>query len=582
MKLSFQQKILGIVLLAVLTTSIGGLMASWNHTQQEIKHALVDKSRALLSRIDAVRGFVADQGILEATVEKIQKDSPDGNLSDDQKRVVMNSVPIYAAMKVGAHASKEDNYIYRVFSDEPRRKENLATRDELVIFNKFLKDPQLKEFVVENSDYVAVYRPVYLSKDQGCLVCHGDPKNSPWNNGKDILGHRMENWSDGKLHGVMAVISDLKTVQEARRAESGLQGVLTLLGLAGAGGLMALAIAYLLLKTPISLLKHVTLSLNQNGQQITTAASGLEESSVSLNQTATDAAASIQLTSASITQISAMVERNTEHASRGHELSTTTVQAADKGQVAVQQMLSAIEDLNQTNAKVLGELEESNKELGTIVQVIGEIGDKTKVINDIVFQTKLLSFNASVEAARAGEQGKGFAVVAEEIGNLASMSGEAAKQITVLLSTSREKVSQVVNETRQKMDTLVQSTRIKVGATSESARKVGDELEGIVAKVQQLGNNVNDIANASQEQGIGIREVNKAVGEFDKISHSNAIVAQKTAQASGELTQQAEEMHKLVSQLDHMLSGVEDKSVQVISLNRRDSASDSKSLRKAA
>ena len=35
------------------------------------------------------------------------------------------------------------------------------------------------------------------------------------------------------------------------------------------------------------------------------------------------------------------------------------------------------------------------------------------VINDIVFQTKLLSFNASVEAARAGESGKGFAVVAE-------------------------------------------------------------------------------------------------------------------------------------------------------------------------
>ncbi|MBC7465119.1 MAG: hypothetical protein H7256_03945 [Bdellovibrio sp.] len=48
-----------------------------------------------------------------------------------------------------------------------------------------------------------------------------------------------------------------------------------------------------------------------------------------------------------------------------------------------------------------------------------EIGNKTKVINDIVFQTKLLSFNASVEAARAGEHGKGFAVVAEEVGKLA-------------------------------------------------------------------------------------------------------------------------------------------------------------------
>jgi len=41
-------------------------------------------------------------------------------------------------------------------------------------------------------------------------------------------------------------------------------------------------------------------------------------------------------------------------------------------------------------------------------------------MNDIVFQTKLLSFNASVEAARAGIHGKGFAVVADEVGNLAT------------------------------------------------------------------------------------------------------------------------------------------------------------------
>ena len=58
-----------------------------------------------------------------------------------------------------------------------------------------------------------------------------------------------------------------------------------------------------------------------------------------------------------------------------------------------------------------------------------QIKDKVNIINDIVFQTKLLSFNASVEAARAGENGKGFAVVAEEVGNLASVSGKAANEI---------------------------------------------------------------------------------------------------------------------------------------------------------
>ncbi|MBC7659266.1 MAG: hypothetical protein H7249_06115 [Chitinophagaceae bacterium] len=50
-----------------------------------------------------------------------------------------------------------------------------------------------------------------------------------------------------------------------------------------------------------------------------------------------------------------------------------------------------------------------------MVSVINEIVDKTRVINAIVFQTQLLSFDASVEAARAGERGKGFAVVAEKV-----------------------------------------------------------------------------------------------------------------------------------------------------------------------
>ena len=54
------------------------------------------------------------------------------------------------------------------------------------------------------------------------------------------------------------------------------------------------------------------------------------------------------------------------------------------------------------------------RSLPKVLEIIKTIEDKTKVINDIVFQTKLLSFNASVEAARAGEAGKGFAVVASK------------------------------------------------------------------------------------------------------------------------------------------------------------------------
>lgn len=99
-------------------------------------------------------------------------------------------------------------------------------------------------------------------------------------------------------------------------------------------------------------------------------------------------------------------------------------------------MIHSITEISESNDRIMSQVADGNRKISEIVQVISEIGNKTKVINDIVFQTKLLSFNASVEAARAGEHGKGFAVVAEEVGNLAQMSGNAAKEISDMLNGS--------------------------------------------------------------------------------------------------------------------------------------------------
>ncbi len=52
----------------------------------------------------------------------------------------------------------------------------------------------------------------------------------------------------------------------------------------------------------------------------------------------------------------------------------------------------------------------------------------------IASQTNLLALNAAIEAARVGEAGRGFAVVAEEVRKLAEESGNAAKNISSLIS----------------------------------------------------------------------------------------------------------------------------------------------------
>ena len=126
----------------------------------------------------------------------------------------------------------------------------------------------------------------------------------------------------------------------------------------------------------------------------------------------------------------------------------------EKSQEGLQQNFMAIfqsfdekfKKMEEQCQEVFQYLNKNENNVSQIVDLIREIEDKTKVINDIVFQTKLLSFNASVEAARAGEYGKGFSVVAEEVGNLAEMSGHASKEIEGLLSHS---ISQVENLSKQ-------------------------------------------------------------------------------------------------------------------------------------
>ena len=94
-----------------------------------------------------------------------------------------------------------------------------------------------------------------------------------------------------------------------------------------------------------------------------------------------------------------MVTQNSESANRVKLAVEANEEASNEGSMNVDEMLSAIDQIKMTNENIVAQMMDSNKEFAEIVRIISEIGEKTKVINDIVFQTKLLSFNASVEAA---------------------------------------------------------------------------------------------------------------------------------------------------------------------------------------
>lgn len=213
--MTFKMKVMVSIAMAAVICTAAAVMVASNEIHRQGEGELMSKSRAILSRLESVRSYIASQGGLTDSIQKATATHPDGILSRESKLMILKQVPIFAAMKVGEENAEKEGYKFRVFSDEPRNIDNKATTHEKEIFKRFLDDPKLPEISEVKDGQVIVYRPVRLLAEQGCLTCHGAPSTSPWRNGKDILGYQMENWSDGKLHGVFAVVSSTAEIDVA-------------------------------------------------------------------------------------------------------------------------------------------------------------------------------------------------------------------------------------------------------------------------------------------------------------------------------------------------------------------------------
>ncbi len=341
----------------------------------------------------------------------------------------------------------------------------------------------------------------------------------------------------------------------SRAKEDGANAIKIIITLIVTMGSIGFVGAFYFSKALVTSLKQISDALDESSTQVSAAAGQIASSSEELSQAATEQASSLEETSSSVEEMSSMVDINTENAKKASENSELSKRQAERGRTVVQEMVLSMSQINESNNNIMTQVTHSNDQMSEIVKVIHEIETKTKVINDIVFQTKLLSFNASVEAARAGEQGKGFAVVAEEVGNLAQMSGNAAKEISEMLASSVHKVEAIVSESKSKVDVLIADGKDKVNAGTKVAEECGAVLAEIVINVSSVAIMASEISNASFEQSKGIQEITKAMGQLDQVTQTNAATSEEAASAAEELSSQAASLKSQVSTLVAVING---------------------------
>lgn len=281
----------------------------------------------------------------------------------------------------------------------------------------------------------------------------------------------------------------------------------------------------------------------------------LNEMSGKVNDMSTDQASAIQETASTLDELSEMVKMSAQNASSSVDISIKSEKNAEDGKKIVIQVVDAMNGIKDSNDDILQTTSDGNKKINEIVRVINEISEKTKVINDIVFQTKLLSFNASVEAARAGEHGKGFAVVAEEVGNLARMSGTAAEEIGIILDESISKVEGIVAETQSNIEKIMITSKDKIEKGILITSKCTDSLDAIVDDVKVVSNMSQEISTATSEQELGVTNIAKAMNQLQEGTNENSNIAHLTMQTAMQLDSEALYLRQVIETLEKEVMG---------------------------
>ncbi|HPF69360.1 MAG TPA: methyl-accepting chemotaxis protein [Candidatus Krumholzibacteria bacterium] len=281
-------------------------------------------------------------------------------------------------------------------------------------------------------------------------------------------------------------------------------------GLGLAGILGGLGLAFLIRRSIAGPLRRVIGDLSLASSQLTAASHQITSASQDLATGSSRQAAAVEQTSASLEEMAAMTRQNADSARQADALmrkANGVVATADAEMEALDRSMRDISTASEETQKIV------------------------RTIDEISFQTNLLALNAAVEAARAGDAGKGFAVVAEEVRSLALRAADAARNTAG----------------------LIESTVASVHEGSELVERTIAAFREVAASTAEVGGLVAGITTASDEQALGIDQVNQAMTDIERVTQDAAAAAEQSAGTAEEMGAQSAHLRSFVGELEAMI-----------------------------
>ena len=276
--------------------------------------------------------------------------------------------------------------------------------------------------------------------------------------------------------------------------------------------LTVLALSYLFIQAILKAINGITGELNECSLLIDRETQHTADSAHLNAEMATEMAASLEETSASLEKITAMVRNNDANSHEANISMKNNREISQQAHTDIIEMLKSMENIKSDSGK--------------IAKIIDEI-------ESIAFQTNLLALNAAVEAARAGDAGAGFAVVADEVRNLAQKTAASAHNTSDLIAMAINNVEDGFKR-------------------AESLNKGAQEVLESSNSVSLL---VEEIATASHQQTEGISQISKAFTEMDSGTQQLAANSETLSISSQSVTDQVEALNNAFLSLTLLIQG---------------------------
>jgi methyl-accepting chemotaxis protein len=260
-------------------------------------------------------------------------------------------------------------------------------------------------------------------------------------------------------------------------------------------------------------------------------------------------------TAASSQQINRTIEEISGDAANQAGITREGNQKAVLLKSSVGQVITSINNVNQTSVKITKVVEEgvteiqqleaitiaATKALMEIYEVIIKSNDSSvkidkasNVIKEIAAQTNLLSLNASIEAARAGEAGKGFSVVAEEIKKLSEESANSTNQISEIVQELQNNTDNAV-KTMAKVKDIFEEQKKSVESNRLKYSSIAEEMENSKTAVKYL-------KHSEAEMDIATKDIETVIHQLENIADENKAACEQAAAAMEEQSASFEEI----------------------------------------